>query len=241
MHIFGKLIHIVGNLLHIFAWKLVSRTSKQVSRILGSLWQPGVYNDTNLYHKSAILHLSASAVNRLCNVQTSWCGWDTLGGCGSPYVGSGLVLALARESEIRDMEAQYPPQIGINLAYLCSCVLVMTQPLSDPLHSRYLLFFLLAEREPEAGGKGSLLLRIQETRGGGWYPKRWEGGGHRGLGGRLWEEGEEAKYLFQGPNFPHQVLAYMNNSGSKSGVSEPGLGHDSKSLANRIAQSETYL
>ena len=34
--------------MHIFAWKLVSRTSKQVSRNLGPLWQPGVYIDTNL-------------------------------------------------------------------------------------------------------------------------------------------------------------------------------------------------
>ena len=34
-------------LVHIFAWKLVSRASKQVSRNLGPLWQPGVYNDTN--------------------------------------------------------------------------------------------------------------------------------------------------------------------------------------------------
>ena len=54
MHIFGDLVHILGELVHIFgklvhisAWKLVSRTSKQVSRTLGPLWQPGVYNDTN--------------------------------------------------------------------------------------------------------------------------------------------------------------------------------------------------
>ena len=39
MRIFRKLVHI-------FAWRLVSRTSKQVSRSLGPLWQPGVYNDT---------------------------------------------------------------------------------------------------------------------------------------------------------------------------------------------------
>ena len=32
--------------MHIFAWKLVPRTSKQVSKNLGPLWQPGVYNDT---------------------------------------------------------------------------------------------------------------------------------------------------------------------------------------------------
>ena len=37
-----------GKLVHIFAWKLVSRTSKQVSRNVGPLWQPGVYNDANL-------------------------------------------------------------------------------------------------------------------------------------------------------------------------------------------------
>ena len=30
-----------------FCLELVSRTSKQVSRNLGPLWQPGVYNDTN--------------------------------------------------------------------------------------------------------------------------------------------------------------------------------------------------
>ena len=47
VHIFGQLAHIFGNLVHIFARKLVSRTSKQVSKYLGPLWQPGVYNDTN--------------------------------------------------------------------------------------------------------------------------------------------------------------------------------------------------
>ena len=41
MHIFGKLVHV-------FARKLVSRTSKQVSRNLGPSWQPEVYNDTKL-------------------------------------------------------------------------------------------------------------------------------------------------------------------------------------------------
>ena len=46
MHIFGKLVHIFGELVHIFGRKLVSRTSKQVSRNRGPLWQPGVYNDT---------------------------------------------------------------------------------------------------------------------------------------------------------------------------------------------------
>ena len=46
VHIFGELAHIFGKLVHIFARKLVSRTSKQVSKNLGPLWQPGVYNDT---------------------------------------------------------------------------------------------------------------------------------------------------------------------------------------------------
>ena len=48
VHIFGELAHIFGELVHIFARKLVSRTSKQVSKHLGPLWQPGVYNDTKL-------------------------------------------------------------------------------------------------------------------------------------------------------------------------------------------------
>ena len=30
MDIFGELVHIFGKLVHMFAWKLVSRTSKQV-------------------------------------------------------------------------------------------------------------------------------------------------------------------------------------------------------------------
>ena len=47
VHIFGELAHIFGELVHIFAQKLVSRTSKQVSKNLGPLWQPAVYNDTN--------------------------------------------------------------------------------------------------------------------------------------------------------------------------------------------------
>ena len=51
VHIFGELVHIFGELVHIFAWKLVSRTSKQVSRNLGPLWQPVVYNDTNVIRK----------------------------------------------------------------------------------------------------------------------------------------------------------------------------------------------
>ena len=44
---FRELAHIFGKLVHIFARNLVSRTSKQVSKNLGPLWQPGVYNDTN--------------------------------------------------------------------------------------------------------------------------------------------------------------------------------------------------
>ena len=47
VHIFGQLVHIFGELAHIFARKQISRTSKQVSKNLGPLWQPGVYNDTN--------------------------------------------------------------------------------------------------------------------------------------------------------------------------------------------------
>ena len=39
---------------HIFAWKLVSRTSKQASRYLGPVWQPGVYNGEN---DPKLLHL----------------------------------------------------------------------------------------------------------------------------------------------------------------------------------------
>ena len=53
MHIFGQLVHIFGELAHIFG-KLVHISlgnyfpnfSKQVSKNLGPLWQPGVYNDT---------------------------------------------------------------------------------------------------------------------------------------------------------------------------------------------------
>ena len=58
MHIFGELVQIFGELVNIFgklvvdmfARKLVSRTSKQVSRNLGPLWQPGIYNDTKYYY-----------------------------------------------------------------------------------------------------------------------------------------------------------------------------------------------
>ena len=42
MSIFGELVHFFGEVSAHFAWKLVSRTSKQVSRNLGLLWQPGV-------------------------------------------------------------------------------------------------------------------------------------------------------------------------------------------------------
>ena len=52
VHIFGKLAHIFRKLVHIFAQKLVSRTSKQFSKNLGPLWQPGVYNDTNSFWSS---------------------------------------------------------------------------------------------------------------------------------------------------------------------------------------------
>ena len=62
MHIFGKLAHIFGKLVHIFARRLVSRTSKRVSRNLGPLWQPGVYNDTNSKHKSSTLKNSHLAL-----------------------------------------------------------------------------------------------------------------------------------------------------------------------------------
>ena len=55
MHTFGELMHIFrevseyfGKFVQNFAWKLVSRTSKEVSRNWGPLWQPGVYNDTNI-------------------------------------------------------------------------------------------------------------------------------------------------------------------------------------------------
>ena len=49
MHIFGELVHIFGELVHIFAWKLVCRSSTHVSRNLGPLWQPRVYNDTKAW------------------------------------------------------------------------------------------------------------------------------------------------------------------------------------------------
>ena len=48
MHSFEELVHIFGEFVHIFARKRVSRTSKQVWRNLGPLWQPGVYNDTKI-------------------------------------------------------------------------------------------------------------------------------------------------------------------------------------------------
>ena len=49
VHIFGELVNIFGKLVYILAWELVSRTSKQVWRNLGPLWQPGVYNDTKVW------------------------------------------------------------------------------------------------------------------------------------------------------------------------------------------------
>ena len=70
-HIFRELAHIFGKLVHIFARKLVSRTSKQVSKNLGPLWQPGVYNDTNV-----------------CWVQRSIvkCGQGWLNGCHLDHI-----------------------------------------------------------------------------------------------------------------------------------------------------------
>ena len=52
VHLFRKLVHIFGKLVHSSAWKLVSRTSKQVSRNLGPSWQTGVYNDTKFSWQS---------------------------------------------------------------------------------------------------------------------------------------------------------------------------------------------
>ena len=53
-HIFGKLAHICEKLVHVFARKLVSRTSKQVLKVLGPLWQPGGHNDTKLWAKEIV-------------------------------------------------------------------------------------------------------------------------------------------------------------------------------------------
>ena len=73
MHVFGELVNISGKLVHIFAWKLVSRTSKQVSRNLGPLWQPGVYNDVNPCASS----ISASEVVR--HPQQKMLHWQRMG------------------------------------------------------------------------------------------------------------------------------------------------------------------
>ena len=40
--IFGKMVNRFRKLVNICAWKLVSRASKQISRNLGPVWQPGV-------------------------------------------------------------------------------------------------------------------------------------------------------------------------------------------------------
>ena len=65
VHIFGQLVHIFGKLVQIFARKFVSRTSKQVLRNLGPLWQPGVYNDTKiLWTKRFYGHLGVSELKR---------------------------------------------------------------------------------------------------------------------------------------------------------------------------------
>ena len=61
VHIFGELAHIFGKLVHIFARKQVSRTSKRVSKNLGPLWQPGVYNDTNICYTQQFAYGVASA------------------------------------------------------------------------------------------------------------------------------------------------------------------------------------
>ena len=57
VHISGKLVHIFGKLVHIFARELVSRTSKQVSRNLGPLWQPGVHNYTRFFSRQTLFSL----------------------------------------------------------------------------------------------------------------------------------------------------------------------------------------
>ena len=87
MHIFGRLVHIFGNLAHIFgkfvqifARKLVSRTSKQVSRNLGPLWQPGVYNDTCFFLEKLQKDSQSLATFRHKKIaRLSGKGKDTLG------------------------------------------------------------------------------------------------------------------------------------------------------------------
>ena len=46
--ILREIVTILGDFVTIFIWKLGSRTSQQVSRNLGPLWQPGVYKDTKV-------------------------------------------------------------------------------------------------------------------------------------------------------------------------------------------------
>ena len=60
LHILGKLSEDFGKLVHILNWKLVSRTSKQVSRNLGPLWQLGVWNRT----KNTLGNLEVSGLCR---------------------------------------------------------------------------------------------------------------------------------------------------------------------------------
>ena len=67
-NLFGKFAHIFGKLVHIFARKLVSRTSKQVSRNLGPLWQPGVYNDTITRASTTIAELIGERLIFCCQV-----------------------------------------------------------------------------------------------------------------------------------------------------------------------------
>ena len=64
-HIFGKSARIFGKLVHIFARKIGSRTSKQVPRNLGPLWQPGVYNDTLAKGAFAVLKPFCGSVSCL--------------------------------------------------------------------------------------------------------------------------------------------------------------------------------
>ena len=66
MHIFGELVHIFGKLVHIFGKLLVSRTSKQILRNLGPLWQPGVDNDTNFEGFRPFYMNQNSELNFLC-------------------------------------------------------------------------------------------------------------------------------------------------------------------------------
>ena len=89
VHIFGELAHIFGKLVHIFARKLVSRTSKQVSKKLGSLWQPGVYNDTNL--KCLILMVASAVKNPTMFMVILFCGQVFCGRAIQPLLRSEIV------------------------------------------------------------------------------------------------------------------------------------------------------